>query len=366
MGATMLTFVACFIVGSRALGSEGDALAAELADEVLARSEKELPPPWEVTVNTPSDRDVGFVTDHPYASAYDLEVAPCSLETEAEQTGGPPSIDIRRVLVAETRNSTLPPPCYRTGCAGGQAVRHLNGMVNPTGPTTVWGWQRSRYFALKAWMDTKNDDDLIAVLASGEVLFAGCNESTIRDKYDLIIRASGGTGTIVIAAEVSPLHDDLAYSYDLRSTTLDAARTAFLSDAEVNVPDDFAGTYAACTDGVCNSPAKYQFVNPGFIMGPVGDIKQMLQDLPQWADTENRLINQYYLRNTDKVVPDYAGILAISLHNMKLDTGIPVEVQDFAGTKSFMNRITNSPVCFVHGTGNSFNKLKEFAAELLA
>ncbi|CAK0895052.1 unnamed protein product [Prorocentrum cordatum] len=165
MVAIVLTVTACLMARSRALvvKGEGDALTTELAEEVLANPEQDLPPPWDVIVNTPSDRDVGTVTEHPFAPAYELEVAESSLETT-----GTPAVAIRRILVAETRNATQPPPSYRTGGVGGRAVRHLNGVENPTGATTVWGWQRHRYFALKAWMDTKGDADLMAVHASGD------------------------------------------------------------------------------------------------------------------------------------------------------------------------------------------------------
>jgi len=365
MGATRLTVAACLIVGSQhALAAEGDALTRILAQEVHDNTDITLPNPFDVLVNTPSDRDVGTVTEHGYKD--NLEVTGGSLETTAEQNGGTPSIDIRRILVEDSGNTTWPPSCYRTGsCAGGAAVRHLNGVVNPTGATTVWGWQRHRYFALKEWMAGKADNDLVIVHASGEVLFAGCTESTIQQKYDLIIRANGGTGSIVLGAEVSPLHEDQGYAYDLRQTELDASRFAFLNDPEVAVSTNWATNLADCTTGFCNSPnPKVQFANPAFIMGPVGDIAEMLAGMPQWADTEYRLISKYYLDNPDKVALDYAGILVASLHNMK--TRFLVEVEDAAGSKSFRNKVTNQAVCFVHGGGSSFTKLKVLADELLA
>jgi len=212
-------------------------------------------------------------------------------------------------------------------------------------------------------MATKGDSDLMAVHASGEVLFAGCDESTILSKYNQIIAANGGTQTIVIAAEVSPFHADLGYYYDISTAGLDSTRTGALS--YLSAAADWATTYAACTSGVCNSPPKYQFANPGFIMGPVADIAEMLADMPKWADTENRLINQYYLSNTDKVALDFAGTLVMSLHNMKLDANIPVEVELVAGIKRFKNKVTQDSVCFVHGAGNSFSTLKALAQDLL-
>merc|ERR1719343_682322 len=219
-------------------------------------------------------------------------------------------------------------------------------------------------------MDTKGDADLIAVHASGEVLFAGCDESTILSKYNQIISASGGTQTIVLAAELSPLHPDLGYSYSI-TPGVETARTSFLSSmvqtyGYSGCTDSWATTRAACTNGHghCNNPPLYQFANPGFIMGPVGDIQTMLADMNTWADTEYRLINQYFLRNLDKVALDYAGVLAMSLHNMALDANIPVEVEIVSGRKRIKNKLTENPVCFVHGAGNSLTTPKSLAQEL--
>jgi hypothetical protein len=368
-----LNTVALTLVGAACLcaADEGDALLTELANEVLDNAELILPNPWDVLVNTPSDRDVGTVTEHAWAPAYALEVAVDSLETAAESSGGTPIVMIRRILQAETRNSSMPPPSYRMGTSdGGEKVRRLNGMENPTAATTVWGWQKHRYQVLKEWMDAQSSTQLMALHASGEVLFAGCNETTMFSKYTQIISASGGTQTIVLGAEVSPFHSDLGYSYSI-TAGIETARTTFLQNmvqtyGYTRCVDAWATTRAACTHGHCNNPPLYQFANPGFIMGPVGDVADMLAEMTNWDDTENRVVGQYFLKNPDKVALDYAGVLAFSLHNMKLDNDIPVEVQLVNNKKIIHNKVTGEPVCFLHGAGNSFSTLKTLAQELLA
>ncbi|CAK0876144.1 unnamed protein product [Prorocentrum cordatum] len=348
---------------------EGDALLVELAQEVLDNAELILPNPWNVVANTPSDRDVGTVTEHEWAPAYALEVAPCSLETAAESSGGAPTIAIRRILQSESKNSTGPPPAYRMGLsAGGAAVRRLNGMENPSAATTVWGWQKHKYQVLKEWMDTQiatvGSQSLMALTASGEMLFAGCDEATIQSKYNQILAAVGNTQTIVMAAEVSPFHDDLGYSY-ATTTGIDNARSTFFANTGLDDTWATTRTTTPCTNGVCNSPPLYQFANSAFIMGPVGDVAEMLSEMSTWDDSLERLVSQYFLKNPDKVALDYAGYLVMSLHNMKLDTNIPVEVQLVDGKKIIHNKVTNDKVCFVHGGGNSFSQLKTLAQELL-
>jgi len=358
------------LVGAVHVRAEGEALVTELAEEVLAwESWKVLPSPWETVFNRPSNRDVGSVTEHPIRDKYDLEVFPDSLETAREQDGFPPNIAMGRVLIKENKQPTQPPPSSRITGVGGEEVRHLNGMVNPSANTTVWGWQRIRYLAVKTWIDywsTRNTEKMIVVHASGEVLYAGCDENTIQYKYDEIIAASGGTQKVVLAAEVSPTSQGLAWRYS-QTSSVATQQANFLS--ATGVDPAFASTYADCTNstvGYCTTPASYKFANAAFIMGPIGDVAEMLADMYYYASSESMLINEYFLHNSDKVALDYAGVLALSLNNMKLDSGIPVTVESASGTKSFKNLITGSNVCFVHGGGNSFDALKVLAQELLA
>jgi hypothetical protein len=362
--------VALVLVSAVHVRAEGEALVTELAEEVLAwESTKVLPSPWETVFNRPSNRDVGSVTEHPIWDKYELEVFPDSLETQREQDGFPPNIAMGRVLIKDSKKPTQPPPSYRMTGVGGEEVRHLNGMVNPAGSTTVWGWQRIRYLAVKTWIDywvARNTEKMIVLHASGEVLYAGCDENTIQYKYDEIIAASGGTQKVVLAAEVSPWPADLGWRYD-QTAGIATTRTGFLTT--VGVTESFASTYADCSNatvGFCNTPPKYQFASSGFIMGPIGDVADMLADMYYWSDSENRLVNEYFLHNPDKVALDYAGVLVLSLNNMKLDASIPVTVESTSGTKSFRNLITGGTVCFVHGGGNSFDALKVLAQELLS
>jgi len=357
------------LLGAVRVRAEGEALVTELAEEVLAWAEEILPSPWDVIFNSPTNRDVGSVIDHPIAEKYELYVAPDSLETQRELEGFPPTVAMGRVLIKESKKPAMPPTEYRMTGVGGETVRHLNGMVNPSGNTTVWGWQRLRYLAVKTWMDylaTRNTEKIVVLHASGETLYAGCDENTISYKYNEIITASGGTQTIVLAAEVSPWPEEVAWRYDT-TAGISSTMSSFLST--VSVDPAFATTYADCTNttvGYCTTPPKYQYASSAFIMGPIGDISDMFADMYFWSDSENRLVTEYFLHNPDKVALDYAGVLVLSLNNMKLDSSIPVTVQSASGTKSFQNAITGSAVCFVHGSGNSFGALKVLAQELLA
>ncbi|CAK0840603.1 unnamed protein product [Prorocentrum cordatum] len=359
--------VASALVSAARVRAEGEALVTELAEEVLAwESWKVLPSPWETVFNRPSNRDVGSVTEHPIWDKYDLEVFPDSLETTREQDGFPPNIAMGRVLIKDSKKPTQPPPSYRMTGVGGEEVRHLNGMVNPSGHTTCWGWEKVRYGAMTTWLNywaSRNSDKIVVFHAAGTMLYAGCDENTIMYKYNEIVSNSVGSPTVVLAAEVSPPQDEMSWRYDISSDAV-AARTAFLA----SVAGADLTTYADCnaTVGYCDSPPKYRYASSAFIMGPAGDVAEMLSEMPYWSNSENRLVNEYFLSNTDKVALDYSGILVLSLNNMKLDANIPVTVVDNAGAKSFSNKATGTSVCFVHGAGNSHDALKVLAQQLTA
>mmetsp|Transcript_406 Transcript_406/g.1043 ORF Transcript_406/g.1043 Transcript_406/m.1043 type:complete len:364 (+) Transcript_406:89-1180(+) len=353
------------LLGAVRVRAEGEALTTELAEEVLAWAEEILPSPWEAVFNRPSNRDVGSVQDHPIEEKYELYVAPDSLETQRELDGFPPNVAMGRVLIKENKKPAMPPTEYRMTGVGGETVRHLNGMVNPSGATTVWGWQRLRFLAVKTWIDylaTRNTEKIVVLHASGETLYAGCDENTISYKYNEIITASGGTQTIVLAAGGSPPQEEMAWRYDITADA-EAARTQFLLNAGADL-----STHADCnaTVGYCDGTPKYRYASSAFIMGPVGDVAEMFSEMTYWSNTENRLVNEYFLSNTDKVALDYSGFLVLSLNNMKLDANIPVTVVDNAGAKSFQNKATGTSVCFVHGAGNSHDALKVLAQQLTA
>jgi len=354
------------LVGSARVRAEGEAYMTELAEEVINWAEEILPMPWDVVFNMPTNRDVGSVIDHDLKGEYTTEVFPKSpngaLETQRELDGFPPNVAIGRALITDSKKPAFPPASDSAGC---EEVKHLNGMVNPSASTTCWGWEKVRYAALTTWLNywsTRNSDKIVVFHAAGTTLYAGCDENTLMYKYSATISASVGDPTIIMAAEVSPSKPEMSWRYDI-ATAAEAARTAFMS-----TPQGYdLSTYADCATGFVDCPSpKYRYASSAFIMGPAGDVAEMFADMAYWSDTENRLANEYFIANTDKVALDYSGNLVLSLNNMKLDASIPVTVVDNAGAKSFQNVATGTSVCFVHGGGNSHDALKVLAQQLLA
>jgi len=308
---------------------------------------------------------VGSVIDHDLKEEYTTEVFPKTpngaLETQRELDGFPPNVAIGRALITDSKKPAFPAANNSAGC---EEVKHLNGMVNPSASTTCWGWEKVRYAAMTTWINywsTRNSDKIVVFHAAGTTLYAGCNENLLMFRYGEIIGASVGTPTVVVAGEVSPELAEMSWRYGFADDTVRTTQLSNLGHA------DPATNYADLPSGHIDAAnPKYRYASSAFIMGPAGDIADMFADMTYWSNTENRLVNEYFLKNTDKVAVDYSGMLVLSLNNMKLDANIPVMVVDTAGAKSFTNKVTGASVCFVHGSGNSHDALKVLAQQLLA
>jgi len=244
--------------------------------------------------------------------------------------------------------------------------------VNPDAETTLMGWQANTYSTLKTLMEmwAKRSNKMMVLVSSGDTLYGGCTEAQLQGKYDAVIAAANETGsraTIVAAAEVSPFPADMGAKYSMpaynwtetrRSTTLSA----------LGIPDGWAKPYAECTDGPCDPDSKYQYAHAGFIMGPVEDLLAMFEGFESYTSTLQRFVNDYYLKNPDKITLDYGGILATTLNNMNKDGG-PIRKLDGAGSVPktiLVPKGVPEPVCFLQGNGNGIETLKTLAGTITA
>jgi len=371
MASAVLGALVCGALSAAATArrQEGQDLVAELAEQVLANKQEILPIPWEFSI----ERDVGYVGEHPILENSTAEAKQESLGTVREiQDGLTPNIPVAAVAIKDLDQPPAPPSSFRTGgTVGGMDYMHLNGVVNPTADLTVWQWQRNKWFGLKKWLEfwiSRYPEKLVVVHSYGDVLFGGCNETTLQYKYDSLVAASGSTTKIVLAAEVSPYPSDMGWAYQRWNESL-VNRTHSVLDS-YGMSHGWAETYANCSASVpnsqCSSPPRYQYANAGFIMGPANDVYEMLSGLSTYPGLENRLVNEYFLANPDVVTLDYPGTLVLSLHNMVKDGNTPVEVVTTGGNKSLRNKETGQSVCFVHGNGNSFDVIKGWAEQLTA
>lgn len=351
-------------VGLQTQTGEGQDFLLELADSVLANKQALLYVPYKIE----KARDVGYVGELPTLANATCQVKMASLGTGRELQGFPPDVAIGTLEMKDSGLPAIPPSAYRYGgSAGGDEVRHLNGVAIPPVDLVVWQWQRQRHIALKEWLAhwvSRVPTKLAVIHSNGDVLFGGCDENTIEFKYQEIISASGGTAKIVAAAEVSPYPSDLGMWYESKAWT-NTARTSMLTTFGRSA--DWITKYANCTgakNSLCTSPPKYQYASSGVLVGPVVDLYNMFASMYTYTGEENRIVNEYYLKNPSLMTLDYAGIMSMSLNNLVKGGSIPVEVSGSGSSKSLVNKEGGEKVCFVHGNGNSFGALKTLAQQL--
>lgn len=349
---------------SEARGSAGDWPLEEgapdymedLRQRVLGNKQSVLPLPWQII----QERDVGYVGDLP------LHPKAATEPVEADLLTANPALSIVSFKMKDTSQPATPSASVRMGAKGGKEILHLNGVTNPPAELTVLQWQKIRWMGLKDWLEAEiavRPDRIAVVHSYGDVLYGGCALSATLHKYRQTIAASGGTQTIVMAAEVTPWPWALGWRFG-KSSWAALRRTAVLEDS--SLADGWADAFANCTDpaaGPCSSPPRYEFANAGLIMGPVEDIYEMLSSLGSFGGLDNQLANEYFLNHPEKVTLDYAGVLFLSLHNMVKNGVSPVEVVQENGTKVLYSSAMNTKVCFVHGNGNGFSALKDLAVQ---
>lgn len=328
-----------------------------LLESVVKHKPRKLPIPWSVEDAYMRDYEAEKASE-PVLPWAEGEVVVYNLSS---------TLELFTTKLKGEQLSITPPGEIRTGGKGAAETLHLNGVHSPSAELVRIAWQKLRWRAITAWLEEKliEDPTKLAIMYShGDTLLGGCTELELTQKYDQILRSAGPTQTVVAAAELSPFPASLGWRY--AQTNLTGARMSMLSSHEI--AGDWVSPYADCAPaaGPCSSPPAYQYLNSGFLMGPVQDLYEIVSELPSYAGPENLWINEYYLKNPGRITVDFTGGLAMSLHNMKTDS-LPVEVQTGSdGKKSVKSKVSGETVCFVYGNGNSFAPVKGLATAMAA
>mmetsp|Transcript_27587 Transcript_27587/g.73555 ORF Transcript_27587/g.73555 Transcript_27587/m.73555 type:complete len:388 (+) Transcript_27587:50-1213(+) len=357
MAAPALALLLAALASATELGKEGSAAYAdEMRLRVQANLQAVLPLPWDRI----EDRDyMGFMAHLPI-----LEGANTT-SVVSEDLGS--TIALVSFKLQGTDQPASPRPSVRWGAKGGKEILHYNGVLDPSSELTMLAWQKIRWAGLKAFLQAEMAVDtgkLVVISSYGDVLYGGCSEEVIMFKYNEIIAASGGTQTIVMAAEVSPWPWSLGWRYS--KTNFTSYRRADVI-AAYSLSNTWESSFSNCTDpaaGPCDATPKYQYANAGLIIGPVSDIYEMLQGMETYQSDVNLLANDYYLKNPGTVTLDYAGGLFLSLHNMVNNGNAPAEVQEINGTRALYSSTLGQTVCFVQGNGNGFTTLQDMANQM--
>lgn len=248
---------------------------------------------------------------------------------------------------------------------------------------------------LDAHMDTP--DKVVIMVDGGDVVFGGCDPKKFREYYEKVVNASGGA-KLVLGAEMgcypeNEWHDcfDLIHNQEPFESTRQSVLKEFgftvrkpdkakavirLNAVNSWVPqpttptpsppgDDMYGNQTICHVGHyhptwCSQPPRYQFANYGFAMGPVREIKKLVDEVNMRQEQKPMTIDQgvvvqYHRKHPDLVTLDYSGSLMLSMHNFEGDVNgrIPEWLTMNQEQKNVFNQRSGRVACFLHGNGRA-------------
>jgi len=244
-----------------------------------------------------------------------------------------------------------------------------------------WNSMLSKNEMLLDWFDdqlAEHRDDLVIVVDSADVVFGGCEIDGLLAAYKRNYGGSGGL-PVVVFAELGLFPTGEKYQThryaDLRARRRKVMNASGLAD------DTFrAGNSSRCLSAnasSCSTWADYEFMNYGFLIGPVGALHALLSFVvktvpPGFLDNMKGFLDptkrvqesndqgiaaMYMFDHPDEVTLDYFMTLTASMHDMPRDL---LEIKD----GRVWNKVTRHEQCFIHFNGNSRAQLGDLRERL--
>jgi len=245
-----------------------------------------------------------------------------------------------------------------------------------------WSSMLSKNEMLLDWLEDQvagHHDDLVIVVDSNDMLYGGCEIDEVLSGYKRVAAASGGA-LIVTSAELGlspqePKYEPHRY-VELRKRQNEVMNVSGLSDDPWHIRnrtrERCRGSNATVTnatnttEGACSNETLYEFMDYGFLMGPVGAMYTLVSHVvntvkPGFMETMKSFLSQhkhmeelndqgvaamYMFNHPDEVTLDYPMSLISSLHDMPRDL---LEVE----RGKVLNTYTKHTQCFMHFNGNS-------------
>lgn len=221
-----------------------------------------------------------------------------------------------------------------------------------------WGTKNCLSRDYVADIANKTPERLVVASDGSDVLYGGCDEATLRAKYDQIVSASSGN-TVVVSAELGAWPDSVAETdpfYDgLQGRMEDIMNAAGLNST---VYTQFS-TNDECGD--CGNPRVYKYANGGFKIGPAKELAEVFDTLCRMYGDEQANLHKLVADGQHHLTLDYTGALVLSIHGMDRWRDI-LSIHN----RSVHNSVTGLTQCFVHGNGNGTLPVKALAEELQA
>lgn len=251
-----------------------------------------------------------------------------------------------------------------------------------------WVSMLSKNEMLLDWFEDqlpKYRDELVILVDSADVLYGGCELDKVLAAYRKVSTASGGAAVVASAERaLSPKEDK--YMPQRYAELHERQQTMLKAFGLSEDPWRMGNASRQACQSVNGSSCAYEFLNYGFLMGPVGALYDLLTyvvrevppgflaNLKGFIDPKQRVgdnndqdvAGMYMFNNPGEVTLDYAMGITASVGDMPPQL---LEVKEFKNEqqvwqKQVWNTVTKQKQCFVHFNGGSHRQLGEFLAQL--
>eukprot|EP00929_Paragymnodinium_shiwhaense_P027753 TRINITY_DN16214_c0_g1_i4.p1 TRINITY_DN16214_c0_g1~~TRINITY_DN16214_c0_g1_i4.p1 ORF type:complete len:428 (-),score=26.98 TRINITY_DN16214_c0_g1_i4:96-1379(-) len=301
-----------------------------------------------------------------------------SIEVEA------PSSQNGKSLVLYSVDNRLPDTIMLSGVSvftDRRSVRFVN-----AGSGMKWEGDKSKTVMMHRWLQAQPNKKQVVMFSETDVISGGCSTDELRRRYETVKAASGGA-TLVIGAAFGayPKKQGERLFKESREREIQQLRYFDLSP-------DWSAKHLRDRKRLCLDSGTYSCLSYGFVMGPVGQMEQMVKfvlDNTKWLSREMELdprekfkvwtednvdqfaAMEYMLQHPGEVTLDYAGRLFLSLNHFGYDRKLFSDFVQFedrgsAGFFTLPALGNTTTTCFLHFDGHSKLARGEMMARLKA
>uniref|UniRef100_A0A7S4R5A6 Uncharacterized protein n=1 Tax=Alexandrium monilatum TaxID=311494 RepID=A0A7S4R5A6_9DINO len=162
----------------------------------------------------------------------------------------------------------------------------------------------------------RDPDGLAVLIDGGDLIYGGCGEAALLRAYHAIANAGGGA-KVVVSAEMG------GYPKNMRSVQEGPGPSGQMDKvlAAFGLRRDWTTPYVDCSRdidaGPCSNHRVYRYLNYGFLMGPVGELRKLVSFVLAQGGTDQGQAARYCFNHSEVCTLDYGGLLSLSLHNFK-------------------------------------------------
>eukprot|EP00435_Cladocopium_sp_Y103_P048074 s686_g14.t1 len=213
----------------------------------------------------------------------------------------------------------------------------------------TWDGFKTKFELLLPFLENRAESDLIAFMDGADVFWGGCDmEQFLRSYHEIVNRSKA---PIVISAEIA-CGEQQCWKVPKVPSWADNMSHQNLGGgfwADYVAPD---GCRSTCCP--CRKPPAVTFLNSGFMIGPMGEIRDLvrwsLENYDEVSTLGDQSVIAYYWfhKGRSKITLDYAGELCLTLSDLQ-----PSALLNLTHRGHIWNKAFGRKQCFIHGNGRS-------------